>query len=328
MLAPFNAPEYKKYMFVDRESRAQSLAYLRGTESMPTLLLPGEMPEPDSPEALEYLDSIKTLHYARLAQVIDVAVCRSLDKRADRPPDGLLTLEWVDDPFWLLDLDFLQTLGTDIYAIRETAEFQEAEKITRLIGALDTHRFNDLAEQLRTGSGTAVTLMMITLRNLPNIIRAHAPAAEADYREVAEASFGLIRQPAMLSINQLMGSRSALMNRIDAGWSVVSSALDPANFKVLVDNGRVRAVRYKNLGDLVVPAGDQLDPYEDPIEEDTPLRNIKPHQKTTIGCPITLLEGRLRELWQWAIEAVELRDIWELEPPENRKRPLRGIISL
>ncbi|MBI3494848.1 hypothetical protein HY004_02605, partial [Candidatus Saccharibacteria bacterium] len=61
---------------------------------------------------------------------------------------------------------------------------------------------------------------------------------------------------------------------------------------------------------IMIPEGyEHRGPYASP-EEDTPLKDLDFSGREAIGCPITLLKGRMEDLWFWYAEAVRQNGCW------------------
>ena len=192
--------------------RQQALTLVRHENVLPAPSLPGL--EAGSPEALEYLETIKVPHYAALARVIDLVLEQTIDQSSRRPPDGLiaspLTHLKEDEPWPQLQGDFMNTFYHDIDAVETHPDFVEAQRYALLIGSLNPNRYIDLHLQLYSGAHTAVTTMTGLLQGFPDVMQALAPdISPQSYPAIARHSVNLPARIALTCINRMMAARKA-----------------------------------------------------------------------------------------------------------------------
>jgi hypothetical protein len=264
-----------------------------------------------TPKAAEQLlENIKPQRYVALARVI----AELLDYVESREIERVY-LEDVerDSPFEDLRSDTMVLFAEGIESIEGSGSYRKAEQYTKLVGTLDENRYVDLHMQLFAGSGTAVTAMAKFLEQIPAIARYYDPEVDSsNFRSIARSSIGLPWKLAMISVNQLMAARTALADKInDVPWTA-SIKLNPIYFKPVMQEGKIKGLKFDNLEALSVPGGYTPLPYIPPLEVPTRIADIKGGPESTIGCPITLLPRRLHNLWFKMIEATEARGLWSL----------------
>jgi hypothetical protein len=315
------------YTFMEKSPRAEALSLISSGQQVPPPPLPEDI-ERNTPEALEFLASIKGPHYASLALAIDVLFEKTLQRRTDTAPYGLVgaPAPYVEltgrVPFtgWQkLGEDMGATFTETLNGIRDEPAFINAEKYVKLVSNLDSHRHIDLWCQLHGGVGTGVISTFTLLRNAPHIIHHHDPeTSPADIGEILRHpnSMTLLRRLAKISVNQMMAARSALVGETTIGpWSSKwhEMVMDPTLFQLQADTQDRRSLVYADFDNLTVPQGYTPHHTVKPMECTTLVRDIPGHQPTTIGCPVTLLQGRLAELLDWGVDIVEGEKMWDAE---------------
>ena len=300
---------------MQNSARAQSLALLKSGEQQFVPSMPESVPE--SAEAMSFLETLKPSHYASLAQVIELLMTETLDKRHQRPPDGLLPSpyrRWASSEWSLLNMDTLYTMNQGILAVQDSDEFKRAEPFTRLIGTLDPDRHIHLPTQLLAGVNTATNTMLTLLENVPQLVDHLSPTdTVVEPAKIARASFGLPWRMAMLCIEKMSAAQEGVSVSASRGsWAYDKVLLDPAHFNYQQYCDGRAALQFKPIEDIEVPASYTLFPgRQEPFGSIRQVSEIACRQSVTIGCPITLLHGRMREMWDWMIDATEQRDLWQ-----------------
>jgi hypothetical protein len=265
-------------------------------------------------DAVAELEAVKPLHYAKLAETIDVLLDTMLVQRTNRLPDGFVQSEYCsasDNPWVKLRANTLATTHEAIKEIEATACYRETEAINIFIGRLDPNRFIHTGMQLLAGADTAASSMLTVLRNIPGIAKFHGFDDDpASLERLARNSHGLVFRQAMICVDRMMAAQAVLSEHEQhESWARIDEMLNPEHFKLIATEcGPV--LRYVNFPGLVVPAGYKRGPNHEPIEADTRLGELQCYQEVTIGCPITLLKGRMQELWNWYIDVIVETRMW------------------
>lgn len=330
MLALLQAASYHTTM--SKSARAEALIALRESETQGTII---EAPadwhhlEPDTPEAFAYLEDIKPLRFANLAQTMSIMLEHTQQQRAHRPPDGLLkqkaSSEWFQlagkqNPWVKTYLDFIGTTKLSVAAISTSESYAQTEQFTHIVSFLNPKRKIAAHEQLMAGNKTASITMLTLLGNLPGIIEYHAdmqPSPEAT-AVIARESISLPRQLAKLTIGQLLVAEAGLavddLPPAEKHWEELVAQLDPARFVLRALPEGKRALAYadlQNIETVSLPIIGQPRPRVQKVKEtDDPLNRPK------IGCPITLLQGHLQKLWDWHIDVTVQRNLWNYDFPQ------------
>lgn len=296
-------------------ARNQSLQILRGDLAYEIPSLESLEGVSDVPAALE---QIKPLHYAKLAQTIDLILGDMIDKRPKRPPDGFMQsdfFDYDDNPWSKLRSNTIKTVHETASRIRGKQPYKEAAAINKVIGTLDGNRFISLESQLMAGADTAASSMLTILRSIPSLVRFHGlDDDELALEQLARRSHGLALRLAMTCVNRMVAAQTILSgDEQRKTWSSIDHDLVPTHFKV-VEEADVPALRYVSFLDLSVPAGYNNGPNYEEIPEATRLGDLECYQSVTIGCPVTLLKGRMQELWHWYIDVVKQKELWSLQP--------------
>lgn len=309
-----------------KSPRVQALR-LVGT---PALIAPPPIPavERDSPEAMAFLDDIREAHFASLALTIDNLFEDAFEKRPNRPPSGLLDFksDLVEHTGWdKLSADMWFTILASRSTIRETQAYQHATAYRRVVAALASNRWIKLDDQLEAGINTGVGSTLSLLRNLPNIIsfqrsiRSDKSETEAVARHPATTI--LLRRLAKISVNQMMAAKSAIVDETEHhSWTSPDVVMDPQHFRLRDYRDGSVSLDYADFSALEVPAGYTPHSSIRPITEPTLVRDIPSRHSKVVGCPITLIQGKLQGLWEWGIDAVTERGLWDEEwPPVARQ---------
>lgn len=289
--------------------------------------------EPNSPEALAYIDSFKEEHFVVLAQTMDALLSHALDNRKpdDRrgqPRRGTPRNEWQGlADLWRADLEQSRD------AISRTDLYRTADAFARVTGRLNTARHISLDTKMMGGIGTGVISSFTLLRNLPYVIRTHLePGETVEPGEVARhpRSLELIRRLAKLSINQSMAAQAALAGDSQpSSWADFDKTLGPRHFRSHRYADGAMSLGYADFGGLKVPAGYKPhDPFQ-AVTEPTLITDIPSQQGKTVGCPVTLpvVENRLSQLWHWAVDLVEANDMWQEQWPPAAARTMEPALS-
>lgn len=262
------------------------------------------------------LELLKPLHYAKLAQTIGLLLDDMQAKRTERPPTGFLASEYEKPTLWLqLASDIRATVYDSIAGIEGSQVFEETSSVSRYIGLIDENRYISLKVQLMAGMDTASNTMLTLLRNFPAIARYHnLPQERVALTAAARGSTGLPLRLAMTCVNRMMAAQAALTSREAGheGWSDIDSVLEPGHFKTATGADGSAGMRYVDFLGLEVAPGYTVGPERPPVSRQTKVGEIACYQTVTIGCPITLLQGRMQELWSWYIDAVDSKNLWDV----------------
>ncbi len=304
---------------MSRSPRAEALRLMQSGET----ISPPEMPdlEPNSPEALAYIDSFKEEHFVALAQTMDMLLGHALDNRRpdnrqNQPRRGTPKNEWQGlADLWRADLEQSRQ------AISSTEQYEVADRFALVTGRLNTARHISLDTKMMGGIGTGVINSFTLLRNIPNIIDNNlGPGEIAEPGDVAHhpRSLELVRRLAKLSIDQSLAAQTVLADENQpTRWADFDKALLPRHFRLHRYESGQMSLGYVDFDSLKVPAGYRpRDPFP-PVTEATYIKDIPSEKKKIIGCPITLPldENRLSQLWHWGVDLVEANGLWDEEWP-------------
>jgi hypothetical protein len=284
--------------------RAESLRLVRSGE-FPHIDLPDLHTHRTEEEITAVLDELKPKQYTQLATVIAML----LDDMLQLPPPAkrrpIDTPYKTSDPWDHLKSDISDRTFEGIMNICLTPEYTETAETTRFIGTLNPGRHHDLALQLHAGMMTATISMLSVLRNLPDMIALHASAPQdIDLERTARQSMGIPMRYAMTCVSRMMAARRVVALDED------EKILDPNRFELRMHNDNTASLRFVEFAGIEVPAG-YKERYAQPgLSEATTVGELACHSSVIIGCPITLLKGRMQELWNWQIDLVLQRDIW------------------
>lgn|GEM_PF-7103954 len=312
-------------MACPRSPRALALHLVHGDQEIVAPPMPDL--EPNSPEALAFLAELKEPHYASLAQTIDLLFDHVMARIPSRPPDGLIKPRQgyfrklqSYTPWEELSEDFRATFTEAREVIQDTPTYKRTEAFTEIIGTLDPARYIDLAWQMFGGISTAVNSTVTLVKEAPRIVQYHNPdrgieAVDSIMRH--PASTILLRRMAKISINQMMAAQYALVTEPEnSEHDANDQQLRPELFRVIRYRNGTESLDYADFSSLEVPSGyspPHISPHHpvEPVDKPTLIGDIKSHQSITIGCPITLLTGRLAELIDWTIDVAERRNLCE-----------------
>jgi hypothetical protein len=276
------------------------------------LTLDSDVPvEPDGVAVL--LDELKPRRYAALALVTNVLLDRvQATPLAEHYADG--HSYYPSDPYRRMRGYALSAFEVAIEEIEDTPEYQQAAEYPRLIGGLDP---DHLKTQLASGSQTATNSMLTLLRQVPALLHHHAPDSQFSSDEIstiARKSVGMPWRMAMMCVNQLMATK-AVLTKGDAAyqsWAGTEPRLDPRHFKLKWRGGEPFALDFDNVSGIELPEGFHSDRDTKPLSTPSRIADIQCHREaSTIGCPVTLLPLRVNGLWEWFIEGIDQRNMWE-----------------
>lgn len=289
--------------------------------------------EPNTPEALAYIDSFKEEHFVALSRAMDLLLGHAVghrqpDDRSSQPRRGIPKNEWQGlADLWRADMEKSQQ------AISSTDTYQIADEFARVTGQLNTERHISLETKMMGGINTGVVSAFTLLRNLPYIMRSHlAPDETTTPGEVARhpRSLELIRRLAKLSIDQSLAAQTALTGGAQASsWADFDKVLLPEHFRLHTYGDGSKSLGYAAFDGLRVPTGYQpREPFQ-AVTEPTLITDIPSDKKKIIGCPITLPldENRLNQLWQWGVDLVETNGLWDEDWPPAAARPTALMLS-
>lgn len=270
---------------------------------------------PGTSEAFQLLEDLKEAHYAHLAWTISDLLGEIESHKLARSRNNGLARSPIASacPPWLaLRADFLETFRLGAREIRTAPSFKKTREYTKAIETLDPRRFGDLELQLVAGSVTAVNTMHVTLRSLPKLLATHAPEVQPEeYAEIARRSVGIPWRLALTCTTRMMAARDVLTGSSgpERTWSYAAS-LDPNQFAAKrFSDGGARLV-YRDFDNMEIPTGWTLTSDELALLAPTRLGEIACSQPKIVGCPFTLLNGKMDDLWNWYIDLVEARGLW------------------
>jgi hypothetical protein len=314
---------------MSRSPRAEALSLLQtGQPIQPPLDTPAV--PPNSPEALEYVDSLKEEHFAVLAKVTDRLFEHALENRQPDDRKLLLSKHYPYDKWRSLADSWREELLAARDAISSTPLYRDADRFAAITGTFNTARHLSLDTKLDAGIGTGITTTLTLLRNVPQIVRYHRATDEAvDLGAISRhpASLRLIRPLAKQSINQVLAAQTALEGKCQpSSWAGLDHTVKPHHFTLRHYADKSVSLDYADFADLTVPAG--YKPHEPMrvVTEPTRAKDIPSQQSKTIGCPITLVQQRLGQLWQWGVDLVETNELWEEEWPPQLSRA--GLVQV
>ncbi len=266
------------------------------------------LPRPDTDEAVKFLNETKPERYAHIAPALGLLLKRTFSMRPERDENGLLPTDiartaW-DSELSQLKGQYRRTFRTDINELRDTPPFQRAHQCIVLTGYLDSDEFIDGPMVMNAGVGTALNTNFLLLDLLPQVIKFYSPFESAEnYKQIALNSAGLSYTLSRRSLPSLKAVESILVSRGS------SKGYDATTFKPIHKKGRLVALKFRDLEQEVVPAGFQ--PYEHfPIPlQDTPVEKLEV-KYNTVGCPVSYLNGSLKELWRWMVSTYDQRKLW------------------
>lgn len=297
-------------MYINRETRRQALdLQANGCEHaylVSSLQLTKE-------EAKAYINEVKPEQYAALAVIMDDVIDEVL--KVDLASYQLelkenLSKWWYAQakPFDKLRAGVLSIFRDSIDSLSATSKFQRAAQYTEVVGRLDKRRFNDLSDHLFAGADTAATNMTALLSELPNILTAHGTLPEdfgPDLPDIARRSVNLPWTLAMMSASQMAAARHLSGGEISYGHGRHKDKVNHQLFEVVYKDGRPFSVKYKDLAEEKL--FESYAPYWDITDQSIGLKfkDVEPSRAETIGCPITMLPGKMTELWNWVIDGAE-----------------------
>lgn len=305
---------YNKYI-MERSARAEALNLIRSGDPITVPETPDNL-TPDTPEALSFIDSFKPEHFASLALVIDAM----FDHVIERKQSGLYS-QIEDYSSWRsLANNWRQYFLGAADSVEYTDIYRNADAFALKTGTFNTRRHIALSTKMNGGIGTGIITTLTLLRNIPHISKHHAEQGEdIGFGDVARhpQSVSLLRRLAKLSINQAMAAQTALEGADQASsWSDIDHVLEPEHFVLHRYPDGSKSLGYADFANLNVPAG--YTPHEPipKLTEQTRVTDVPSEQAATIGCPVTLLQGRLSEMWDWGIDLVEANQLWDENWPQ------------
>lgn len=258
-------------------------------------------------EIKEFFRKIKPVQYVAMARVIDplVEIVTSTPLVPKTPNFKGLYNESQD------------CFSDAINEVEGSTVFQEAAEYPKMFAKLDPNKHMRLHNQLEGGAGTAANTMLGLMQELPGIIAHLAPGENLsiqDLHGIIKRSKRLAWRNAMMIPDRMSALQDTLFldHWIDDEPNVIMHHFETnrieqhASEYSLVRNGdgSIHSVDYVDVDNIMIPEGyEHRGPYASP-EEDTPLKDLDFSGREAIGCPITLLKGRMEDLWFWYAEAV------------------------
>lgn len=276
-----------------------------------------EVPEPDeyahlmphSPEAEVFLDGLKPRRYAAIARTTDEILALALQDNWMAPATT------GEEPWQRLRTGTVDACQAAILARRSNQNFETARTLQNIAwhvgGLILGSQYLDLENLLSSGAVTAANSMTTLLRNVPRIVKLHEVQTEQTPASIARQSVGLPWRLAMSSINQLLGAHEALKETPEThNWTDVDVRLDALQFAVARHEDDSISLRYADLDGLALPADGTSLLRELSIAPGTLFKDIPNANGPIIGCPITLLQRRLHDMWERSIEVAEAEQLW------------------
>ncbi|MDO8336124.1 MAG: hypothetical protein Q7T74_05095 [Candidatus Saccharibacteria bacterium] len=291
-------------MFVDQEKRRKTKQmFVDGVDvRTPKVEISRLTPE----DAKEFLDKIKPLQYVALARVIDPLI----EAVVSEP----LVLKRGSGTFFELHKAATDRFTDAIVALRDTDEYIEAEEYPKMIGEINPQKHSELFTQLQGGAWTATNTMLGLLKDIPAIIEHHAGSLDLttdDMAKIASNSKRLAWNNATMSGPRLMALQHAVFLDYWTDKAYGEDNIEKVeNYQLTRSaDGAIQSVSYKDLSEIVVPKG-YRGRDEGPLKQDIALKDVKDTMGVTIGCPVTLVKGRMEDLWEWYTEAIRQSGCW------------------
>jgi hypothetical protein len=263
-------------------------------------------PPPNSDEAGGFIDWVKPPRFGALARAIDLTLGVSFDKKSERGELGLLESQNIQKDKWSqFESGFLTTFGADIESIEQTEELLYLDRVANLVGYLCNERYIDAQTQLFAGANTAISTNADALKIIPNLVEHYAPGFERSrWGEVAKRSSSMSYLLARGSVERMLAGRAVTL----------SKPFDPSKYSPIFNkDDDLEAFKFNRLETQVVPKGLKLRPWSEGLAEATTVGEIESRSKVLIGCPLTLLNGRFRQLWEWMAETADKSGVWDTE---------------
>lgn len=283
--------------------------------------------EANSPEALDFIDEIRPLHFASFAQTLSLVFKHVKAMRSRRGPDGLPPLKRPEaaprDPWCRLVAEMNCTFLRSAALFQRSRPFQTTEEFARLTSSLDTRHRITTREQISSGAVTGASSNLVWLRNMPHNVRHHWPSASVDeIKGIArhpESYRGLERFAKLLSVNQLMAAQSAMVEeRTNTPWDHANAVISPRQTVLREHADGSVSLDMKRPSELILPAGFVLHPEIPTTNHAMPVTEVESFRESTVGCPMTLIRGAMAELSLWMADIVERRELWDMSrPPTN-----------
>ena len=303
-------------MFVNRETRRHAMEVQANGCEHANLVDPSQL---SKEEAEAYIHEVKPEQYAALAVIMDDLVDKVLSVDLASYQLDLqenITRWWYDtaEPLDRLRGEMLGIFRDSIEQLSSTDKFKRAAQYTEIIGTLDKRRFNDLSDHLFAGADTAATNMTAYLKEIPNILSAHGLQVEdiaQDLPDIARRSVNLPWTIAMMSASQMAAARHLSGGGISYGHGRHKDKVNHQLFEVVYKDGRPFSVKYLDLAEERL--FESYAPYWEITDSSVGLKfkDVEPSRAETIGCPITILPGKVTRLWNWLIDAAEQRNAFE-----------------
>ena len=271
------------------------------------------LPAPDTKEAQEFMDKIKPERFAALAKAIDMLFTNTFSMQKNRDQYGLLSSTSIKDDGWShVSSKFLNTLHKDIDSLKSDPCFEYVDDINFLTSRVTGGRILMASDQLFAGVNTAVDTNLSLLKKIPVLVQEFDPNLPyEDWTHVAQASAGLSYSLSRRSIESLMAARDKVLQLDSPGVE------DLSKYKPIYHGNKLVAIGFKELEEQMVPAGYWTPPYAETMAGEVLsqvlLKDLYSRSKVIIGCPVTLLNQRLRELWNWNIEVIFNEHLWRID---------------
>lgn len=276
-------------MLIDRTARAAALEALR-------------LPNGAQMEMGADKHEAKALYYASLAPLVERSVDMLLPTDPTRPSEKLVKSPFASGQsgFDALRGDITFTMQSHQAGAYFEPAYHESTRVASLVQQRRGRQPIDVTMQLQSGSALAVSTMVELLEHVPILTTGYEPVDyPKSYPDIARRSFGPAWDLAMICAQQLMFAHAALSAGKEL-WSEPDHALRPELFqleKIGHYTTRIALTDFLNLS----PASEPSMTMQDVVCKD----------EATIGCPLTLRPQKFMALWNWMIDVVEERGLWE-----------------
>jgi hypothetical protein len=261
-------------------------------------------PSPESQEARDLARAFKPPRFAVIAESIDLMLEATFEKRQEKDEIGSLDYLYKPEDKWnKIEKHFRDYFLAGIESIEQTEPFAYLDRVNKLMRYLDENSYITASTQIRRGTNTARKTNVSILQLIPGLIEHHSPETPRDqWGKIAKNSSNLSYSLSRRSVESMV-----------AGREVAVENPDPTKFKPIFNDEKLVSFKFNHLDSQVVPIGYTPLKYLTPLDSPTTVGEIASTTRTVIGCPITLLSGRLRQLWEWMAETVDESGVWGKE---------------
>lgn len=258
-------------------------------------------PMPESREAEELFVDLRPPRFAAIAKVVDLTLGVAFERYENNGLDSMGSAAISADKWIEPRSNLKYHLRRSLLSVSDTEPFRYLHRVNDFMGHLSDRFYIAPPLQIRTGIDTATETNLGLLKLFPDLIGYHSPDTPRDqWSEIAKNSSNMSYSLSRRSVESMM-----------AGRQVVVEQPDPDKFKPLFKDGNLVGFTFYNLDGQVVPKGYRPVRHVKPLDSPTTIGEVASITKTVIGCPITLLNGRLRQLWEWMTEIIDESGAWD-----------------